>query len=141
MNSIKARCIYKTRSLSTVPSTVCHLSPLGRVQLPWQYHAQSSSEMLSFILLMNPSTGHIPCFDTLGQPLRGDKGTTPSFTITLICSVEAREGSAQDNTIRGKRIGTIVNSCLFASGWVETYVGIGYWSRREQDVKSGKTFS
>jgi hypothetical protein len=95
-------CVYKTSSLRIVPSSVCHLSPLGRVQSPWQYQFQSNSEMLSFMLSTNPATGHMPDFGSSGQPLRGDRGTTPSFTITRICSVEVREGSAQDSTVRGK---------------------------------------
>lgn len=123
----KVWCIYESKSLLTVPSTVCHLSPLGRVQLPWQYQAQSSSEKLSFILSTNPSTGHMPCFESLGQPLREDKGTTPSFTTTLICVVEVREGSAQDSTIRRKEVEMIVNSCLLRRGPAETHIGIGYW--------------
>ena len=99
---IKTRCIYKTSSLRIVPSTVCHLSPLGISHLSWQCHIQSNSEMVSLMLSTNPSTEHMPYFGSSGQPLRGDRGTTPSFTMILICSVEAREGSAQDSTVYGK---------------------------------------
>ena len=64
------------------------------------------------MLSTNPSTEHMPCLGSLGQPLRGDRGTTPSFTITLICSVEVREGSAQDNTVCVK----VVNGHSLGSG-------------------------
>ena len=63
------------------------------------------------MLSTNPSIGHMPCFESLGQPLREERGTTPSFTITLICSVEVREGSAQDSTVRGKGADMTVNGC------------------------------
>lgn len=53
------------------------------------------------MLSTNPSTEHMPYFASSGQPLRGDRGTTPSFTMTRICSVEVREGSAQDSTVGG----------------------------------------
>ena len=68
------------------------------------------------MLSTNPSTEHIPCFESSGQPLRGDRGTTPSFTITLICSVDVREGSAQDSTVIVQGVRMIMNSFSLRSG-------------------------